>query len=210
MIDGIVVGRVWSFPRWTERRLAEAAQVEALNRRAENCESLARCRLSISTSTLTEHSSFPYVSEGMRELFGVDPVELQGTPTLLQSGQQNGLSHVHRRFRSQSNSMGSRVPSSTRRWISTLVYAGNSLPERDPDGSTIWHGFITDITDRKVADAKLRESERRLKEASSYFPNRELPLGCCFLSESHGPMNSIDSIRRIRHSLNRPSSPIWN
>ncbi|MBI5437511.1 MAG: PAS domain S-box protein [Nitrosomonadales bacterium] len=30
------------------------------------------------------------------------------------------------------------------RWLS-----GNAMPQREADGSTLWHGFITDITDRK-------------------------------------------------------------
>lgn len=38
---------------------------------------------------------------------------------------------------------------------------GNAQPEREPDGSTLWHGFFTDISERKQAEAALRESEKR-------------------------------------------------
>jgi diguanylate cyclase (GGDEF)-like protein/PAS domain S-box-containing protein len=33
---------------------------------------------------------------------------------------------------------------------------GNALPQRLTDGSTLWHGFITDITERKQAEAELQ------------------------------------------------------
>ncbi|MBF0290908.1 MAG: PAS domain S-box protein, partial [Nitrospinae bacterium] len=35
---------------------------------------------------------------------------------------------------------------------------GNAIPEREAGGSTLWHGVITDITERKLAEEKLRES----------------------------------------------------
>lgn len=44
---------------------------------------------------------------------------------------------------------------------------GNSTPEKLPDGSIIWHGFVTDITERKQAQEKIVESEKRLKEAQA-------------------------------------------
>jgi len=34
---------------------------------------------------------------------------------------------------------------------------GDARPQRMPDGSTLWHGFITDATDRKRIEAELRE-----------------------------------------------------
>ncbi|MFI3187082.1 MAG: PAS domain-containing protein [Methylococcaceae bacterium] len=35
---------------------------------------------------------------------------------------------------------------------------GNALPEREIDGSTLWHGFITNITARKQMENELRET----------------------------------------------------
>jgi len=46
----------------------------------------------------------------------------------------------------------------TVRWI-----AGNALPQREEDGSTLWHGFVADITERKKIETELKkESDKSL------------------------------------------------
>jgi len=40
---------------------------------------------------------------------------------------------------------------------------GNATPEKLGDGSVLWHGFITNINERKIAQDKISESERRLQ-----------------------------------------------
>ena len=47
----------------------------------------------------------------------------------------------------------------TVRWL-----FGNSLPQREADGSLLWHGFITDITERKLSEEKLLSSLQQLEE----------------------------------------------
>jgi PAS domain S-box-containing protein len=39
-----------------------------------------------------------------------------------------------------------------------------STPEREADGSILWHGFMSDISQRKRAEAALQESNRRFQE----------------------------------------------
>ncbi|MBI2395668.1 MAG: PAS domain S-box protein [Deltaproteobacteria bacterium] len=42
------------------------------------------------------------------------------------------------------------------RWLE-----GHSVPQRESDGGTIWHGFVMDVTERKIAEAaRLRMEER--------------------------------------------------
>jgi diguanylate cyclase (GGDEF)-like protein/PAS domain S-box-containing protein len=40
---------------------------------------------------------------------------------------------------------------------------GNARPEKLEDGSILWHGFIADITQRKLVDEALRANEERLR-----------------------------------------------
>jgi two-component system cell cycle sensor histidine kinase/response regulator CckA len=48
----------------------------------------------------------------------------------------------------------------TQKW-----FAGNSTPQREPDGSILWYGFITDITERKAAEATRESLESQLRES---------------------------------------------
>jgi PAS domain S-box-containing protein len=52
------------------------------------------------------------------------------------------------------------VPGKPLRWL-----LGNSTPEKLPDGSIIWHGFNTDITERKQAEAEIAILSNALKLA---------------------------------------------
>lgn len=47
---------------------------------------------------------------------------------------------------------------------------GDASPQRDADGGVIWHGFVTDITDRKRAEFELRELAAT--DALTTLPNR--------------------------------------
>jgi len=48
-----------------------------------------------------------------------------------------------------------------------LWVEGRAEPERQPDGSIVWFGFIHDITGRKRLEASVRESESRYRELSA-------------------------------------------
>ena len=45
--------------------------------------------------------------------------------------------------------------------------SANSLPEREADGSTLWHGFMKDQTADHDAAIELREAKLRLEEAQA-------------------------------------------
>jgi len=101
-------------------------------------------------------SSFPYASEAIRQIYRVEPEEVRtdaakvftvlhpddiaAVSASIQASAANLTPWVHE-YRVKS-------PDGTVRWL-----AGNASPRREPDGATLWHGFITDITERKAADA---------------------------------------------------------
>ena len=51
------------------------------------------------------------------------------------------------------------------RWITA-----ESVPRDLPDGSTVWEGVLSDVTDRVLAQQKLQESERHLQRLLDYLP----------------------------------------
>jgi signal transduction histidine kinase len=54
-----------------------------------------------------------------------------------------------------------RLPRRGLRWL-----RGEAMPERQADGSVVWHGYITDITERKLAQQQLQELHHRLALAT--------------------------------------------
>lgn len=104
-------------------------------------------------------SCFPFASEGMMRIYGVTPEEVRedATPVfslvhpddydrlvreILESAAS--LSHFHSEFRVQ-------LPNQDLGWR-----VCDSVPQRMEDGSTLWHGMITDITEFKRQEESMR------------------------------------------------------
>ncbi len=111
-------------------------------------------------------SCFPYASEGIREIYGVAPesVATDATPVFKilhpddLAGIVASIQESARTLQPWQHEYRTRFPDGTERWL-----RGDSMPEREADGSVLWHGFITDVTARRQADAELRESQERFR-----------------------------------------------
>ena len=44
------------------------------------------------------------------------------------------------------------LPDGTLKWV-----FAHAMPEREPDGSTLWHGYIMDVSERKRSEARIYE-----------------------------------------------------
>ncbi|MBI5799788.1 MAG: PAS domain S-box protein [Verrucomicrobia bacterium] len=118
-------------------------------------------------------SCFPFASEAIREIYRVSPESVREDASgvfavlhpedydrIVASIQESAhaLTPWHLEYRVK-------FADGTVRWL-----LGDSLPQREADGCTLWHGFITDITPRKLAElagiearAALAASESRLR-----------------------------------------------
>ncbi|MFO1002457.1 MAG: PAS domain-containing protein [Planctomycetaceae bacterium] len=166
LVAGVVVGRVWSFRDVTERVQAEVAQAEAFDRLKKIA---GRVPGVVYQFRLRPDGTacFPYASEGMRELFEIDPDQVRETlepnENLIDpDGFWQSIKKSATDLTPWVHEFQLRHTDGTVRWL-----AGNSVPEREADGSTLWHGVVTDITERREAEARLRESEGRLREAQA-------------------------------------------
>ncbi|MFZ4591830.1 MAG: PAS domain S-box protein, partial [Ignavibacteria bacterium] len=116
------------------------------------------------------HSCFPYSSPGMYEIYEVTPEEVRedATPvfgrvhpddldmitfTIMESARTQEV--YHSEFRVM-------LPEQGLRWRSC-----DAKPELLEDGSTLWYGIISDITDRKNAEETIKKNQYMLAEAEN-------------------------------------------
>ncbi len=118
-------------------------------------------------------SRFPFASEAMQEIYEVSPEEVSEDATaVFQRLHPDDFAQVAASIEQSATTLEPwrcdyRVilPRQGVRWRS-----GTARPERLADGSTLWHGFITDSTDQQLARAALRESEERFRIQVEHAP----------------------------------------
>jgi PAS domain S-box-containing protein len=113
---------------------------------------------------------FPYASDKIREVYRVTPEEVALTSDAVAailhpddaSGVWASIETSRANLTPWMHEYRVRFADGTVRWLH-----GNALPEREPDGAVLWHGFITDCTERKAAEHErelladqLRESQK--------------------------------------------------
>ncbi|MDI1309717.1 MAG: EAL domain-containing protein [Methylotenera sp.] len=114
-------------------------------------------------------SNFPFANEAMQEMFGISPqqakVDAKGAFSIIHNEDyEYVLSSIKESARTlQLWQCEFRVvlPEQGVRWR-----RGESQPEKMQDGSILWHGFITDITERKQADDRIKRLSKLYKAIS--------------------------------------------
>jgi PAS domain S-box-containing protein len=110
----------------------------------------------------------PYASERLREIFHVSPEDVREDATLIFSilhpdDAEAALASVEQSAATMQpwrQEFRVRFPSGEVRQL-----YGDSVPEPGEDGSVVWHGFITDVTNRKIAEATQMHLEDQLRQA---------------------------------------------
>ncbi|MCQ4257894.1 PAS domain S-box protein [Stutzerimonas stutzeri] len=118
-------------------------------------------------------SSFPYLSEGVEDIYGLSAAEMAPTiAPIYERIHPDDREHVLASIRHAASTLTPwqfehRIdhPKKGRIWVEA-----RATPMRQPDGSVLWHGLVTDITERKGEQLELdkqQEMNRRLLEALS-------------------------------------------
>ncbi len=136
-------------------------------------------------------SKFPYASKGIFEIFGVKPDEVKEDASKVFSVIfEDDLPKVKDTIRESSENLTPweyeyrvKLPGSNElKWL-----RGESIPERMHDGSVLWHGYVSDITERKKWEVELLNAKMKAEEAnkakSEFLANMS--------HEIRTPMNSI-------------------
>ncbi len=107
-------------------------------------------------------SNFPYASVGIEETYEVTPEavidDAQAVLDILHPDDLNmimdSINQSARTMQDWNLEYRVNLPKKGLRWLQ-----GQAKPEKLEDGSVLWHGFIADITDRKIVESQLREQK---------------------------------------------------
>lgn len=154
--------------RWQQQLQAHMEMLDKLARHVPG--SLYQFRMSADG-----HLSFPFASEGIRTIYEVAPQDVRDDVTpVLQRIHPDDLQYMLDSIKASAETLEPwrleyRVilPEQGERWRSCTAQ-----PERLPDGSTLWHGFNTDVTERKQIEAQT--FRLAYYDALTGLPNRAL------------------------------------
>ncbi|MDP3839254.1 MAG: EAL domain-containing protein [Methylococcales bacterium] len=101
----------------------------------------------------------PYCSEGIRDIFRLSPEQVCGDSRLI-------FTLIHRDDYARVVESMEQSAQHLTIWLCEFRVCladgdehwllANALPQREQDGATLWHGFISDISERKSAETELR------------------------------------------------------
>lgn len=167
MLDASTAESIWIFLDTTERQQAEAVREEA----AQRLQKLTNGVPGVVYQFLLRPDGsvcLPYASETIRQVLRVSPEDVREDASAVLD--RNHPDDAVQFLASVQASARDLTPwqheyrmlfdDGSERWL-----YGNSVPERLDDGSVLWHGFITDITERKAADDRLRQLSRSVEQA---------------------------------------------
>ncbi len=112
-------------------------------------------------------ATFPYGSGGMSDVYGVHPKNGAGDSFVVTRvihpddlpGFRQAIAESARTLMLWDQQYRVILPDGSIKWLH-----GQSSPQRQPDGSTLWHGYVRDITTE-------RQANDRLRLAASVFAN---------------------------------------
>lgn len=104
-------------------------------------------------------SCFPFASDAIREIYRVSPQDVREDASKVfanfhpddYDGIVDSMRQSARDLTPWVHEYRVRFEDGAVRWL-----LGNAVPQQDADGSILWHGFITDITQRRQAEEKIQ------------------------------------------------------
>ena len=125
--------------------------------------------------------SFPYVSEGCRDIYELEPDNFIQCCSLVHPSDRNGLEQAIEKSAATLCKLHYEhrivTPSGQLKWIQTV-----SRPEKQTDGTILWDGLMIEISDRKQAE----KEQRRLLSILEATPDI---VGICDAQGNHLYLN---------------------
>lgn len=140
----------------------------------------------------------PYVSEGIREIYGVGPEEVKhNAQVLFDVVYQNDVEQLNQSiFHSAERLTPWRCEFRICLTDKTITWLlGYATPRREADGSTIWHGYITDITEQKAAESLLIAEKERAEAAELQLQKAQIHLER--VNQKLNKLLDLDSLTKV-------------
>ncbi|MFZ4549415.1 MAG: PAS domain-containing protein, partial [Bacteroidales bacterium] len=110
-------------------------------------------------------SCFPYTSDGINSIYRLMPDDVRyDASKVFERLHPDDFADVSSSIQASAKSLTAwrleyrvKFDDGTIRWLS-----GNAIPQKETDGSILWHGFINDITESKQVSEALAEERKRL------------------------------------------------
>uniref|UniRef100_Q31GH8 cyclic-guanylate-specific phosphodiesterase n=1 Tax=Hydrogenovibrio crunogenus (strain DSM 25203 / XCL-2) TaxID=317025 RepID=Q31GH8_HYDCU len=150
-----------------ERKIIEASRQEALDRLQKIADRLPgviyQFRLMPDGT-----SSFPFASDALYEIYRVKPEDVtEDSSKVFEVIHPEDVDDVQKSIEESAEHLTPwyqeyrvRFKNDDVRWLS-----GNAMPEKQPDGSILWHGFITDISQHKKTEAQIELASKVFEQS---------------------------------------------
>lgn len=159
------------------------------------------------------HSCMPYASEAIREIYRVSPDEVREDASKVfgsihpddYEGMVASIKNSAANLTRWQFEYRVKFADGTVRWL-----FGDAVPEREDDGSTLWHGFITDITVRHQAEETLRKLYIAVEQSPASVVITDLDAKIEYVNpqfskvSGYSPMEAIGKNPRILQSGQTP------
>ncbi len=145
----------------SERKQSETARQEAFHRLQKIASQLPGVVFQFRLHADGSYS-LPYASDVLRDIYRIEPREVRDDAakvfTVVHPDDLEGhLASIQTSAQDLSpwrNEYRLKFDDGTERWL-----FGSALPQREENGSVLWHGFVSDITEHKQMEEKLRDSD---------------------------------------------------
>lgn len=154
-------------------------------------------------------SCFPFASEAIRDIYEVTPEEVRTDATVVFSRLHpedyddvaTSIAESARTLNPWRCEYRVILPQQGLRWRS-----GHARPQRQADGSTLWHGFITDVTDRKRAEEELLRKEAAIASSINGIAMSDLSGTLTYVNRA---FLALWGYRDERDVLGRSAVAMW-
>lgn len=143
-------------------------------------------------------SEIPFVNDAVRELLELEPEDLREDAGSLfsrvhpddRAGVVQALAESAQHLKPWRQLYRAVLPSGGMRWMRV-----EAVPQREPDGSTLWHGFTSDVTELQLTTEALRRQHQALEATSAELARQKQTLQVTLDSMSQG-ITQVDANRR--------------